>query len=86
MYLSNYRAEHLIVKNGGGMVIPDAPGPANIISSYSGIAELIFNNVSIVNSAGWGMYLDITSKTPDFGNPEAKIIFSGNASGEHTYY
>jgi hypothetical protein len=86
MYLFNYRAEHLIVKNGGGMVIPDAPGPANIISNYTSVAELIFNNVSIVNSAGWGMYLDIASQTPDFENQEANITFSGNASGEYTFY
>jgi len=78
--------EHLLIKNGGGMVIPDASGPANIISNFLGIGDPTFNNVSIMNSAGWGMYVYQGSWEPDFENPEVNITFSGNASGEYTYY
>jgi len=88
MYLTHYSVEHLIIKNGGGMVIPEATGPANIISHYQGgeIPPPTFNNVSIMNSAGWGMYVYQGSWEPDFENPEVNITFSGNASGEYTYY
>lgn len=83
MALRAYSAEHLIVKNGGGITIPGTYERGNIISYYeSETIPFVFNNVSINNSAAYGMVWYKGSPKPDFDNPEADITFSGNASGD----
>ncbi len=84
MLADGFRITHLIIKNGGEFILPDATEKANIISAYvkSDIQSQIFTDSQILNSGGWGVVVE--AETLDYGFDDAgkNNVFSNNDSGD----
>lgn len=81
----NFIIENLIIKNGGGFVLPDATEKANIISAYTNdvtAPSQRLHNTTIANSAGWGIVIENPSVDFDFGDPNKNNTFTNNSSGD----
>jgi len=78
-----YGLEHVIIKNGGEFILPNATEKANVISAtpdeQSQFLEMI--NTTISHSAGYGLVAEANSLIYDFENPAHQNTFSDNASG-----
>jgi hypothetical protein len=84
MLADGFRIEHLIIKNGGEFILPNATEKANIVSAYirgNGDQE-IFRNSTISNSAGWGIVVESGTWNFEFDDPAKNNTFSNNASGD----
>ena len=80
---SRFGMEHVIIRNGGEFVLPNATEEANIVSaspeSDNDFREMI--NTTISNSAGYGIVVESNTVDFDFENPEYNNIFENNSQG-----
>ena len=83
MLVDGFRINHLIIKNGGEFVVPEATERANIISAYikDNIQSQTFTNSQILNSGGWGVVVESSTLDYGFDDAEKNNLFSDNASG-----
>jgi hypothetical protein len=83
MLVDGFRINHLIIKNGGEFVVPEATERANIISAYikDNIQSQTFTNSQILNSGGWGVVVESGTLDYGFDDPEKNNLFSDNAGG-----
>lgn len=74
---------HVIVRNGGEFLLPDATEKANIVSNYklSRYEDQYLTNSVISNSAGYGIVIEENSPNFEFDAPESNSTFSNNSSG-----
>ncbi|RKY91676.1 MAG: hypothetical protein DRQ01_07350 [Ignavibacteriae bacterium] len=84
MLADGFRIEHLIVKNGGEFILPNATEKANIVSAYirSGGDQQVFRNSTISNSAGWGIVVESGTWDFEFDEPAKNNTFTNNTSGD----
>ena len=88
LYLAgNFQIDNLIIKNGGGFMLPNASAMANIVSDFTDIpvaSQQYMKNSSVSSSGGWGIVVETGSYDFVYDEPAKNNSFSGNTSGDIT--
>lgn len=84
LYLGTYGGfEHVIIRNGGEFVLPNATEEANIVSAVPADEEIFeMVNSTISNSAGYGIVVEAGTKDFDYEDPDNNNIFENNELGD----
>ena len=79
-----FRINNLIIKNGGGFLLPNASEKGNVIHAFNGSSDevLEFKNSTISNSLGYGIVIEQPTNDFDFEDPSKNNMFENNTLGD----
>ena len=79
-----WQINHLIVRNGGGFILPNATEKANVSVAYSGSRSTLirFTNSTVEDSDGYGIVVEANTIDYGYDDPSRNNIFNNNASGD----